>query len=48
MNDKAFFKEEEKKELFALYEHIYQIAGDSVTTDNIRKLKQYLTNSFND
>ena len=48
MDKIAFITEAEKEEFFALYKQLYQLAGDSVTTDNIRNLKKYLTVGVND
>ena len=48
MNKIAFITEAEKEEFFALYKQLYQLAGDSITTENIRNLKKYLTAGVND
>ena len=48
MDKIAFITGAEKEEFFSLYKQLYQLAGDSVTTDNIRNLKKYLTAGVND
>ena len=40
MND--FFTSEEKKELFSLYRHLMQSAGDSISWKDCQKLKNHL------
>ena len=42
MEEISFFNDKEKVELFALYKRLIRSAGDSITKENIRKLKKYL------
>ena len=37
-----FFTSEEKKELFSLYRHLLQSAGDSISWKDCLKLKRHL------
>ena len=37
-----FFTSEEKKELFSLYRHLMQSAGDSISWRDCQKLKKHL------
>lgn len=42
-----FFTLEEKKELFSLYRHLLQSAGDSISRENCHKLKEHLIKAAN-
>ena len=41
-----FFTLEEKKELFSLYRHLLQSAGDTIFWKDCQKLKKHLINSY--
>lgn len=42
MEEISFFTKEEKAELFVLYKQLLQSAGETLSRENVRKLKQYL------
>lgn len=42
MENISFFTPEEKAELFALYKQLIRTAGESITKDDTRKLKNTL------
>lgn len=46
MKQTPFFTYSEKKELFTLYERLIKSAGDTITKEEIRKLKNYLTKAI--